>query len=330
MGTSASTLRNRLLGRARLRHLHLFVKVAELQTVKRAAAAVGITQPSATQALADLEQLLECPLFLRHAHGMSLTAAGAMLLPLARRAIGIVDEAATQAAAFVQGSNEVVRVAAISAAIGGYLGKAVPEFLRQHPDVLVHLQEADATRQASLVSDGEVDCAFCRAPPVLPAGWTFTPLWPDRFAIVAGRGHPLARKRRVAMADLVGATWLVTSASIAAREAFDAFFAQAAVPVKTYGVVTHSATLMRSLLLQERLLAFIPASVVQAELEAGLLAELAWPARFPFTDIGILVPEEDRGAALARFAAFMARHAGERQASATLGKSTGTSRATLT
>ena len=63
---SATVLRNRLLSRARLRQLHLFVKVAELQTVKRAAEAVGITQPSATLALADLEQLLSCPLFLRH------------------------------------------------------------------------------------------------------------------------------------------------------------------------------------------------------------------------------------------------------------------------
>lgn len=309
MGISATTLRNRLLGRARLRHLHVFVKVAELLTVKRAAEAVGITQPSATQALADLERLLECPLFLRHSQGMSLTSAGAVLLPLARRTLGLIEDAATQAAALAQGSNEVVRVAAISAAIGGHLGKVIPDFAREHPGVLVHLQEADAARQSSLLADGDVDCAFCRAPPVLPTGWAFTPLWPDRFVIVSGRAHPLARKRRVAMADLLAATWLVTPTSIAAREAFDAFFAQAPVPVKTYDVITSSATMLWSLLSQERLLAFVPASVVRGGLEAGLLAELAWPQRFPFAEIGILAPQQGRGPALTRFTNYMQRHA---------------------
>ena len=115
---TASILRNRLLSRARFRHLHVFVKVAELQTVKRAAEAVGVTQPSATQVLADLEQLLGCALFLRHAQGMSPTPAGTALLPLARKALALIDEAATQAAALAYGSTSVVRVAAISAATG--------------------------------------------------------------------------------------------------------------------------------------------------------------------------------------------------------------------
>lgn len=306
---SASTLRNRLLSRARLRHLHVFVKVAELRTVKRAAEAVGVTQPSATQALADLERLLDCALFLRHAQGMTPTAAGTLLLPLARRALGLVDEVATQAAALARGSHEVVRVAATSAAIGGHLGCAIPAFVDAHPGVLVDLQEADVARQAALVADGEVDCAFCRAPAVLPTGWSFMPLWPDRFAIVAGREHPLASQRRVSRRELEAATWLVTPASIVARQAFDAFFADAAEPVKTYAVVTSSTAMMWSLLSQERLLAFIPASVMRGGLELGLLRELAWPRRFPFADIGLLVPQDGGGPALARFVAFIARHA---------------------
>jgi DNA-binding transcriptional LysR family regulator len=305
MRTSASTLRNRLLSSARLRHLHVFVTVAELQTVKRAAEAVGISQPAATQALAELERLLECTLFLRHARGMALTPAGSQLLPLARRTLGIMDDAATQAAALAQGANEVVRVAAISAAIESHLGKTIPDFTQLHPGVLVHLQEADASRQASLVADGDVDCAFCRAPPVLPNGWSFTPLWPDRFAIVAGHAHPLARKRRVTMSDLVAATWLVTPTSMAARQAFDTFFAHAPTPIRTHGVVTSSATMLSSLLSQQHLLTFVPASIVRTGVESGLLAEISWTQCFPFSPIGLLVPHHGRGPALDSFTSYM-------------------------
>lgn len=312
MNTSASTLRNRLLSRARLRHLHVFAEVAELLTVKRAAEAVGITQPSATQALADLERLLETPLFLRHAKGMSLTPAGALLLPLARRTLGLIDDTATQAAALAQGSTEIVRAAAIPAAIG-HLGEVIPAFIRANSGVLVQVVEADAARQATLIAEGDVDCAFCRAPPVLAAGWSFSPLWPDRFAIVAGHAHPLARKRRVSMADLTAATWIVTPTSIAAREAFDAFFARACAPARTYGVVTSSATMMWSLLSKEELLAFVPASIVRAALTAGVLAEVAWTKRFPFADIGILSSQRGHGSALTRFTDYMQEHARRRR-----------------
>lgn len=310
MQASATTLRNRLLNRARLRHLHVFVRVAELQTVRRAAEIVGISQPTATQALADLEQLLEVPLFLRHAQGMSLTPAGAILLPLARRALGLIDETATQAAALAQGTHAVVRVAAISAAVGGPLGRVVPAFARSNPDVLVQLQEADAIRQAALVADGDVDCTVCRAPAVLPNGWYFTPLWKDRFAVVAGPHHPLARKRRVGMKELFDATWLVTPSSIAAREVFDALMEQAPSSVRTYNVVTASATMVWQLLASEPLLALVPLSVVERLLESGQLVELSWPKQVPFGEIGVLAPAEGGREALGRLIDFMAASAG--------------------
>ena len=301
----ATVLRNRLLSRARLRHLHLFVKVAELQTLKRAAEAVGITQPSATLALADLEQLLACPLFLRHAHGMTPTQAGELLLPLARRMLGLVDETATRAAEIAQGAVGVVRVAAISAAIGSHLGQALPAFARGRPDVLVELIEADASRQNGLVAQGEVDCAICRHPPVLPSGWSFTPLWPDRFCIVAGTSHPLATKRRVTMADLLAHTWLVAPSSIAARGVFDAFFADQPQAVRHYSVVSASTTMLWMLLQQEPLLSLVPMSVMQCFLEAGQLAQIAWAPEMPFDPIGLLAPESGRGPALEALIDFL-------------------------
>lgn len=304
---SATVLRNRLLSRARLRHLHLFVKVAELQTVKRAAEAVGITQPSATLALADLEQLLACPLFLRHSQGMALTRAGELLLPLARRMLGLADETATRAAEIAQGAVGVVRVAAISAAIGSHLGRALPAFARAHPHVLIELIEADTSRQGGLVLSGEVDCAICRRPPVTPAGWIFLPLWPDCFGIVAGTSHPLARKRRVAMPDLLAYTWLVPPTSIAARGVFDQFFAEAPSEVRHYSVVSSSPTMLWMLLNQEPLLSLVPMSVMQCFLEAGQLAQIAWASQIPFDPIGLMAPEAERGPALNSLIEFLQR-----------------------
>jgi DNA-binding transcriptional LysR family regulator len=305
---SATSLRNRLLGRARLRHLHVFVKVAELQTVKKAADAVGITQPSATQSLADLERLLECSLFLRHSQGMALTLAGELLLPLARRMLGLVDETATRAAEIAQGAVGVIRIAAISAAMGSHLGEALPAFVRQHPQIRIELMEADAQRQTSLVAHREVDCTICRRPPVLPVGWVFTPLWPDRFGIVSGTDHPLSRKRRVDMDDLLAHTWLVPPTSIAAREVFDRFFSAATPAVQHYNIVCASPTLLWTLLCHEPLLSLVPLSVMQRFLQTGQLTQIPWAQPMPFDDIGVLTTETDRGPALDAFLSFLETH----------------------
>lgn len=310
---SASSLRNRLLGRARLRHLHVFVKVAELQSVKRAADAVGVTQPSATQCLADLEQLLGCNLFLRHSQGMALTTAGELLLPLSRRMLGLVDETATRAAEIAQGAIGVVRIAAISAAIGSHLGEALPAFARLHPQMQIELLEADAQRHPGLLANRDVDCTICRRPSVLPAGTAFTSLWPDQFGIVAGASHPLARKRRVSMSDLLDSTWLVPPTSIAAREVFDHFFAPSA-PVKHYNIVCASPTMLWTLLSHEPLLSLVPLSVMQRFLQHGQLIQINRSHRMPFDDIGVLAAVNGRGPALDALLAFLQKHsAGEAQ-----------------
>ncbi|WP_066265584.1 LysR family transcriptional regulator [Hydrogenophaga palleronii] len=306
---SATSLRNRLLGRARLRHLHVFVKVAELQTVKKAADAVGITQPSATQCLADLEKLLECNLFLRHSQGMALTRAGELLLPLARRMLGLVDDTATRAAEIAQGAVGVIRIAAISAAIGSHLGEALPAFARQQSQTVIELIEADAQRHASLLANREVDCTICRRPSVMPAGWSFIPLWADQFGIVAGASHPLSRKRRVNMSDLLSNTWLVPPSSIAAREVLDRFFSTATPSVRHYNIVCASPTMLWTLLSKEPLLSLVPLSVMQRFLQTGLLTQIRWTQEMPFDDIGVLVAEADRGQALDALLSFLQTYA---------------------
>jgi len=90
-------LLNRLLARARFRHLQVLLQLAELGSVRRAAEAIGMTQPGVTQLLAELERLLETALFQRHARGVRLTPAGADLLPMARQmmlSLSATDEAA--------------------------------------------------------------------------------------------------------------------------------------------------------------------------------------------------------------------------------------------
>ncbi|GAB3837820.1 LysR family transcriptional regulator [Kribbella italica] len=74
------------------RHLQIFIALADEQHFGDAARVVGITQPPLSQGLRRLEALVGAKLFERGPGRVELTAAGAALLPYARRALGSLDE----------------------------------------------------------------------------------------------------------------------------------------------------------------------------------------------------------------------------------------------
>ncbi len=59
-----------------LRHLRVFLEVANCKSISKAAPQVYLSQPAITQAIAKLEALLESTLFERHSDGMYPTPAG--------------------------------------------------------------------------------------------------------------------------------------------------------------------------------------------------------------------------------------------------------------
>ncbi|MBB6566302.1 LysR family transcriptional regulator [Kribbella sandramycini] len=114
------------------RHLQIFVALAEEQHFGDAARVVGITQPPLSQGLRRLEALIGAKLFERGSGGVELTAAGAALLPFARRALGSIDEF-RQAAVARDGEGPEIRLGlapevppAAGAAIAAACGTALP------------------------------------------------------------------------------------------------------------------------------------------------------------------------------------------------------------
>jgi len=78
---------------ANLRHLRVFLAVAESGSVTRAADRCFVSQPAVTQAIAKLEAIAGAPLFNRTPQGFFPTEAGKVLERRASRAITILDAA---------------------------------------------------------------------------------------------------------------------------------------------------------------------------------------------------------------------------------------------
>lgn len=297
---SATVLLSRLAARARLRHLQLFVKLTELGNLKRSAEALHISQPAATQLLADLERLVEMPLFERHARGVRITAAGQALAPMARRVLDAMADACDSLDAIQRKSEGVVRIAAITSAVSGWLVRALPSLSQTRPTVQVQVVECDADRCAELVGRREVDLALCREPASLPADCAFQPRLVDDFVVACGLGHPLAGRQRVGWAQLARERWLLSPVQSAARRAFDERMAALGAEPPTSPVVTRVSALTWAMLQGDRLLTLVPYGVVRQLVEAGQLALVDVQPSLPFSPLGALLRPADLSPAAQR------------------------------
>src|SRR5215469_6960363 len=79
-----------------LRHLRYFVAVADAGTFTRAAQRLFIAQPTLSQQIQRLEQVVGTPLMHRCRDGVHLTAAGTVLLEAARDVLAAAGRAVSQ------------------------------------------------------------------------------------------------------------------------------------------------------------------------------------------------------------------------------------------
>jgi DNA-binding transcriptional LysR family regulator len=147
-----------------LRQLRYFVSVAEELHFGRAAARLHMTQPPLSQAILALEQLLGTPLFDRNRRGVALTAAGAALLPEARRLLAQAGELPALVQRAASGATGKLALAFVSSADYSVL----PPFLRAYraawPQVQITLQEATSDLQLDDLLNGRVDAGLLIPP----------------------------------------------------------------------------------------------------------------------------------------------------------------------
>jgi len=147
-----------------LRQLRHFVTVAEELHFGRAARRLHMTQPPLSQSIANLEELFKAPLFVRNRRMVGLTAAGAALLPEARR---ILEEAAALPELVRRAaSGEAGRLALsfVSTAGLGMLPDVLRRYRAAYPAVRLVLQEATSDVQFDELLSGRIDAGFVIPP----------------------------------------------------------------------------------------------------------------------------------------------------------------------
>ncbi|WP_328664098.1 LysR family transcriptional regulator [Streptomyces sp. NBC_00328] len=186
-----------------LRQLEYFVAVAEERNFTRAAERVHISQSGVSAQIRQLERELGAELFDRSARTVTLTVAGVAALDHARAALaaaGAVGQAVGEVTGLVRGRLTVGMVIGCTLAP---LFDALAAFHAAHPGVEISLLEDGSDRLVDGVRDGTVDLALVGAANAAPDGLDSLTVISERLTAAVPAGHPLERRRRVALRDLM-------------------------------------------------------------------------------------------------------------------------------
>ncbi|MCK1389993.1 LysR family transcriptional regulator [Bradyrhizobium sp. 1] len=135
----------------RLQELTIFVRAAESGSFSKAARELGLSQPSVSRIIGELESRLGVKLLLRTTRRITVTDAGALFLARARNVLADIEDA-EDAARGVDSLRGTLRITMPVVYGTRNIIPRLPKFLRAHPLLRVELSVAD--ERHNLVAEG--------------------------------------------------------------------------------------------------------------------------------------------------------------------------------
>ena len=254
--------------RLRFRDIEMFFAVVECRSMAKAAAQLGVTQPSVSETVASLESAFGVRLLDRSPQGVAPTIYGHALL---KRGVAALDE-------LKQGLRDISYLAdpKVGEVRVGWpesftevLSGMVRAFCLEHPGIALRIDHLPApTGELPELQARKLDIALARSlPERFAADLNAEVLFDDPAVIAAGANSRWARRRRIELADLVDADWVATPRETLTTRLLEQAFQDKGLPAPKLRVTTFSVQLRARLLVEGEFLACMPRSLLQVKVD---------------------------------------------------------------
>jgi len=185
-----------------LHQLRYLEAVARTRSFTKAAAECHVTQPTLSHQIGKLEQEMGGPLLRRSRDGAQLTTLGEKMRAHARAILATVESARLDASSLARIVQGRVRLGVIPTVAPYLLPRILTLCRKRHPELVFEISESPTQVLVADLARGELD-AIIISPPVDTAHpLHLRPLFEDEFLVALPRGHRLASRRRLRLADL--------------------------------------------------------------------------------------------------------------------------------
>jgi len=183
--------------------LEYFLETAQREHITQAAQALNITQPALSNSIARLEAELNCDLFVREGRRVRLSESGAIVKRYAQQILFQIGDMQAELEALRGGMSGSLRIgSSFPAQEPNWLLGSIQDFSFTHPDVSISLRQLPQDALPTSIEERRIDLAVS-SEPILAPGIRWLELFTEPMGIILAADHPLAKKKKLSMADLM-------------------------------------------------------------------------------------------------------------------------------
>ncbi|KEQ07132.1 MULTISPECIES: LysR family transcriptional regulator [Pseudorhizobium] len=211
--------------------LEFFIALARERHFGRAAEESGISQPSLSAAIRQLEDQLGVVLVVRGSRFQGLTPEGQRVLEWARRIVGDARTMREEMRAAKTGLSGHIRLAAIPTALA-MIPRLTEPFQAKHPDVTFSVVSRNSLQVLSQLDNFEIDAGITYLDNEPLGRVTSVPLYAEHYTLVTAEGTPFADREAVTWKEMNGVRLCLLTPDMQNRRIINQHLAEAGVTVK--------------------------------------------------------------------------------------------------
>ena len=179
-----------------INQLRYFISVAQTLNFSEAARRNGLTQPSISHHISELEKHLGTRLFVRDKRSVSLTDSGRAFLPSALEIVELAHNSEMKLKKMETGRSGHLNIASLTST-SPMLYRCLRAFNQEYPDISVSISFTNGRHQTVTINEQRFDIHFSMRE-MIPGGDTFTtmPLGSDCLCLALPEDHPLCPEFR--------------------------------------------------------------------------------------------------------------------------------------
>lgn len=255
-----------------IRNLITFVHVAELNSFTKAAKALDYSQSTVSFQIKQLENELDCLLFERINHNISLTEKGKELLAFARKICYLTDEF-NQTLSDSSGLKGLLRIVTADSLCEDMILRNYPDFHRKYPDICLRYITADTAMMFSILDSNEADIMLTLDRRVYHHDYIIAKEEPIDVHFVTGASSPYATDRTLTLSEIVGCPMVLTEPGIGYRRMLEELIARGNLSFEAIMEIGRTDIIV-SVLEKGIGISFLPDFVTRKKVEDGTLTYL--------------------------------------------------------
>lgn len=214
-----------------IERLELFMVLAKEGHFGRAAEECGVTQPTLSSAIKQLETMLGVMLVERGSRFRGLTPEGRQVLSWARRIVSDTRTMREEMRAARLGLSGRIRIAAIPTALAMVAGITTP-FRERHPGVGFSVLSRTSVEILSMLGNFDIDVGITYLDHEPLGNVTAVPLYSERYHLIVGAGGPFSDREEVTWSEVAQVPLCLLTPDMQNRRIIDRHLAGAGATVR--------------------------------------------------------------------------------------------------